>query len=123
MVDSLGLSYRNAWELNQIIDDEMLGRPKLHCEEIHLGGESYDFFFRDIVPCIRTLFGDPAFANRLVFIPERHYEDADHTKQMFGKMHTGQWWWSVQVSPRSPAVVYYLHSFSNPLSYAAQARQ
>ena len=40
---------------------------------------------------------------------------------MFGEMHTGRWWWSVQVSPRSPSVVYYLHSFSNPLSYAAQA--
>ena len=48
MVESLGLSYRNAQELNQIIDEEMSGWPKFHCEEIHLGGESYDFFFRDI---------------------------------------------------------------------------
>ena len=115
MVESLGLSYRNARELNQIIDEEMSGRPKFHCKEIHLGGESYNFFFQDIIPCIRALFSDPAFTNRLVFLPERHYQDADHTKPIFSEMHTGRWWWLVQVSPRSPPKVYHLRSFQQSL--------
>jgi Plavaka transposase len=110
VVENLGLSYHNARELNCIIDEEMSGRPKFKCEEIHLGGESHDFFFRDIIPCIRTLFGDPAFAKRLVFSPEYHYEDADHTKQLFAEMHTGRWWWSVQVIQSSPSVGYHLHT-------------
>ncbi|KAH8976939.1 hypothetical protein EDB86DRAFT_3068209 [Lactarius hatsudake] len=98
MVESLGLSYRNAQELNRIIDTELPGLPKFKCEEIHLGGGSHNFYFRDIIPCIRMLFGDPAFAGRLVFAPERHYKDANHTTQVFSEMHTGKWWWFVQKS-------------------------
>jgi Plavaka transposase len=111
VVESLGLSYRNARELDRIIDKEMSGRPKFECEEIRLDGESYDFFFRDIIACIRALFGDPAFAKRLVLVPERHYEDANHTKPLYSEMHTGRWWWSVQVSQISPSVVYYSRIF------------
>ncbi|KAH9037408.1 hypothetical protein EDB83DRAFT_2228658, partial [Lactarius deliciosus] len=59
MVESLGLSYHNARELNRIINKELPGPPKFKCEEIHLGGGSHDFYFRDIIPCIRMLFGDP----------------------------------------------------------------
>ncbi|KAN0135781.1 hypothetical protein V8E53_006421 [Lactarius tabidus] len=101
VVDNLGLSFRNARELNCLIDQEMPGRPKFECEEIHIGGESYDFYFRGILPCIRTLFGDPSFTRRLVFAPERHYQDPAHTTQLFGEMHTGKWWWSVQQSLES----------------------
>jgi Plavaka transposase len=97
VVENLGLSYRNARELNRIIDAGMPGRPKFKCEEIHIAGEACDFYFRDIIPSIRALFGDPSFAGRLVLAPERHYQDADHTTQVFSEMHTGKWWWSVQV--------------------------
>jgi hypothetical protein len=75
----------------------MPGRPKFKREEVQIGGESHDFYFQDIIPCIRALFGDPSFAQRLIFAPERHYQDADHTTQVFSEMHTGKWWWSVQV--------------------------
>ncbi|KAI9461724.1 hypothetical protein BJY52DRAFT_1425670 [Lactarius psammicola] len=80
VVKNLGLSYRNTRELNRIIDEEMPGRPKFKSEAIHFDGESFDFYFRDIIPCIRALFGDPAFARRLAFAPE------------FSEMHTGKWW-------------------------------
>src|SRR6266702_1872849 len=103
----------------------MPGRPKFKCEEIRLGGESYDFYYRDIILCIRTLFGDPTFARRLIFAPERHYQDADHTTQIFSEMHTGKWWWSVQVHPNISSHSR-LHTYtvpSNPLSYAAQVQQ
>ena len=97
VVESLGLTYRNARELNRIIDKEMPGRPKFKREEVHFGGESFNFYFRNIIPCIRTLFGEPSFANELILTPEGHFEDAEHTKQIFSEMHTGKWWWSVQV--------------------------
>ncbi|KAH9008391.1 hypothetical protein EDB85DRAFT_1824181, partial [Lactarius pseudohatsudake] len=44
VVENLGLSYRNAWELNRIIDEEMPGPPKFKYKEIHLGGGSHDFY-------------------------------------------------------------------------------
>ncbi|KAH8988112.1 hypothetical protein EDB92DRAFT_1817732 [Lactarius akahatsu] len=98
VVEKLELSYHNMKELNHIIDEEMPGRPKFKCEKICIGGESYDFHFREVIPCIRALFGDPRYSGRLVFAPERHYRDAGCTTQVFGEMYTGKWWWSVQQS-------------------------
>ncbi|KAI9451738.1 hypothetical protein BJY52DRAFT_1154329 [Lactarius psammicola] len=98
LVENLGLSYHNTKELNRIIDQEMPGRPKFKREDVCIGGESYDFYFREVIPCIRALFGDPRYSSRLVFAPERHYQDAGHTTQVFSEMYTGKWWWSVQQS-------------------------
>ncbi|KAI9430251.1 hypothetical protein BJY52DRAFT_1208101 [Lactarius psammicola] len=66
--------------------------------EVEIGGENFEFYFCEVVPCLRTLFGDPEFAKRLVFTPECHYQDSDHTVRVFSEMHTGKWWWSVQQS-------------------------
>ena len=54
-------------------------------------------FSRDILQCIRALYGSAAFARYLVFLPERHYRDANHTMRLYHDMHTGKWWWAVQV--------------------------
>ncbi|KAN0139940.1 hypothetical protein V8E53_002245 [Lactarius tabidus] len=96
VVENLGLSFCNVRELNHLIDEELPGRPRFKCEEISLGGESFDIHFREVIPCIRALFGDPNFASRLNLAPERHYLDEDCTVQIFSEMHTGNWWWSVQ---------------------------
>ncbi|KAF8259663.1 hypothetical protein EI94DRAFT_1812979 [Lactarius quietus] len=61
VVESLGLSYHTTKELNRIIDKEMPGRPKFKCEEVQISGESYNFHFWEIIPCLRVLFGDPRF--------------------------------------------------------------
>jgi len=84
-------------ELNRIINEEMPGCPKFKCEEVHIGGGSFDFYFHNIIPCIHSLFGDPTFAKWLIFKPEHHFEDAAQTNRIFNEMHTGKWWWSVQV--------------------------
>jgi hypothetical protein len=47
--------------------------------------------------CIRALYGDPQFAEHLVFAPERHYTSREHSCRIYNEMHTGDWWWSVQV--------------------------
>jgi hypothetical protein len=33
----------------------------------------------------------------LVFAPERHYTDPERTCCIYNEMHTGDWWWAVQV--------------------------
>ena len=48
--------------------------------------------------CIASLIGDPAFAEHLIFSPERHYVDQDMTVRLYHDMHTGKWWWETQVS-------------------------
>ncbi|KAI0069630.1 hypothetical protein K474DRAFT_1580419, partial [Panus rudis PR-1116 ss-1] len=72
--DALGLSYKNSRELNQIIDTYLPAqRPRFHRGGSVLEGEIYDVYYRDILACIRALYGDPSFAPYLIFKPEKHF--------------------------------------------------
>lgn len=64
---------------------------------LSVGGEDLEFHYREIIPSIRSLFGNPEFAHELVYAPEQHYTDAERTRRVYNEMHTGNWWWSVQV--------------------------
>ncbi|KAI9454588.1 hypothetical protein BJY52DRAFT_1205245 [Lactarius psammicola] len=94
----LGLSYRTSIELNEVIDKALPRRPPFQCEDVIIGGEHLQFYYRDTIPSIQALFGNPEFAHELVFAPERHYADAERTCRVYNEMHTGDWWWSVQAS-------------------------
>ena len=97
LVGKLGLSYRNINELNKIIDKVLPGRPTFKCKELIIDGQRHELYYREIIPCIRSLYGDPRLVHDLVFAPERHYTDETRTCRVFNEMHTGNWWWSVQV--------------------------
>jgi hypothetical protein len=97
VIDKLGLSYRTPKELNEIINKELPGRPQFKCQDLTIAGETLQFYFCDILQCIQALYGDPKFAHDLVFAPERHYANHQHTCCVYSEMHTGDWWWSEQV--------------------------
>lgn len=100
VADSLGLSYKSSEELNKIIDTQIPSeRPRFKREEVEMGGEIFEFYYRDVLECTRALFGDPEFANDLVFAPERHYTDLTRSVRVYSEMHTGSWWWDRQVCP------------------------
>ena len=86
--------------LNNILDTELQGRPSFQREVFVVGDEEQEFYFRDVIQCIWALFGDPEFAEHLVFVPERHYTSEEHTCRIYNEMHTGDWWWTVQVCER-----------------------
>ena len=71
----LGVSYRTVKDLNLIIDNLPGRRPPFQCQDVLIGNEKLQFHFRDILLCIRAIYGDPEFAQDLVFAPERHYAD------------------------------------------------
>ncbi|KAJ7795018.1 hypothetical protein B0H14DRAFT_3555990 [Mycena olivaceomarginata] len=97
VTESLGLSYKNSKELNQIIDQQLPnGRPVFQRQEIVVGGEAFDVYFRPIIECVRALYGDPEFAQDLIFAPERHYLDPDKTIRLYHDIHTAEWWWKTQ---------------------------
>ena len=80
MAQRLALSYKNSQELNKIIDKNLpSSRPRFQRHEIVVAGEAFEVYFRDILACIRALFGDPEFTPVLLLLPECHYADADHT--------------------------------------------
>ncbi|KAG2153066.1 uncharacterized protein EDB93DRAFT_1102813 [Suillus bovinus] len=94
--ESLGLSFKNAKELNAIIDYELPTRcPKFRHEQVIIAGEAFDVYYRDVIECIKALYGDPNFADYLAFTPEWHYADEDQTTHLFHDMHR---WWDTQAA-------------------------
>ncbi|KAJ3538664.1 hypothetical protein NM688_g6483 [Phlebia brevispora] len=94
--ERLELSFKNVRELNKIVDALPSTRPKFIRDEIVVAEEAFEVYMRDVVECLRALFGNAEFARYLVFLPERHYADADQTMRLYYNMHTGKWWWAVQ---------------------------
>lgn len=96
--EALGLSFSSADELNAIIDKKLPdGLPKFVREEVKLDGQTYEFYYRDIMQCIRVLYGDPELAEFLVHAPEKHFTGPDKKTRIYSEMHTGKWWWARQV--------------------------
>ncbi|KAJ6450612.1 hypothetical protein C8R45DRAFT_1057188 [Mycena sanguinolenta] len=95
--EALGLSYGTSAQLNTIIDNELpTGQPKFHKSEVVVDGQSFPLYSRDILECVRALYGDSDFAPYLFVAPEQHYMDKDKTIRMYHNMHTGKWWWATQ---------------------------
>ncbi|KAJ7756682.1 hypothetical protein B0H16DRAFT_1662562 [Mycena metata] len=94
--EALNLSYGTSAQLNKIIDEKLPGRPKFVRSEVVVNGEVFPFYSRDIIECVRALWGDSDFAPYLFVAPERHYIDKNRTVRMYHNMHTGKWWWSTQ---------------------------
>ncbi|KAJ3995318.1 hypothetical protein F5050DRAFT_1573893 [Lentinula boryana] len=95
--ENLNLSYRNADQLNVIIDEELPSIcPKFERQEVVVQGQAYEMYFRDILECLKSLYGDAEFIEYLKFAPECHYENVQCEDQLFHDMYTGGWWWSTQ---------------------------
>jgi len=84
-------------ELNEKIDDDLPTCPTFQRKEVSFGGEALEFYYRDIMKCIQAIYSDPQFADVLVFAPERHYTSQERTCRIYNELHTGDWWWKVQV--------------------------
>ncbi|KAN0106946.1 hypothetical protein V8E52_010654 [Russula decolorans] len=97
VIERLELSYDSMKGLNDIIDNNLSGHPSFQCKVLHIENEHLDFYCRDMLQCIRTLYGDPAFAQELALSPVQVYTDAEKTCRVVNEMHTGDWWWSIQV--------------------------
>ncbi len=97
MRTALNLSYKTSDELNRLIDKSLPGRPAFKRRVVITQGEASELYHRDVMECVRALWGDPDFTDELILEPERQYADADQTIRMFHDMHTGKWWWRTQV--------------------------
>jgi len=62
-----------------------------------VANEVCEVYFRNVIACVKALYGDPDFAQYLVFVPEKHYVDDGKIQRMYHNMHMGKWWWSTQV--------------------------
>ena len=93
-----GLSLRSARDINKKID--LLPSPAkfqhvaLSVNEVT---DSFDLYWRDPLEVIGDLLADPSFADVVTFTPERRYTTASRRSRLFNEMHTGEWWWRMQV--------------------------
>ena len=88
MKQKLGLSYGSTEELNRIIDTRLHGRtPRFKRAKVEMAGESFDLYFRDILECVRALYGNPEFARYLVFEPEKVYSQGNHERLYCSEMN------------------------------------
>ncbi|KAK7461765.1 hypothetical protein VKT23_008195 [Stygiomarasmius scandens] len=95
--EKLDLSYRNSNELNAIIDKKLpSSHPQFQRQEVVVQGQVFELYFQDILECVKALYSDAEFAPYLKLAPERHFEDASCSEQLYHNMHTGSWWWSTQ---------------------------
>jgi len=97
MPDEVGLSYRTVKQLNNLIDHKLPGWPPFQSKELLISQERLHFHYRDALECIRSLFGDPQYAQDLVFAPERHYTSHERESHLYHKMYACDWWWTIQV--------------------------
>ena len=95
--EQLGTSYKNANELSKKIDQLPTRRPKFKKKRVTVAGEKFEFFSRDILDCIAEIYGRHDLVPHLKFKPEQHYADAEHKIRIYGDIHTGKWWWKLQV--------------------------
>ena len=73
------MSYKNSDELNQIIDTNLPGWPQFRRQEVVQSSEVLEYYARDIIECLHTLWGDPDFDGNLILEPEQLYANEEMT--------------------------------------------
>ena len=97
VVDKLELSYHTIKQLDDLLDNNLPQHPSFRCKEQVVGDERLKFYYRDVLECIRLLFGDPQYAKDLVFAPERQYTSQERKSRLYHEMYVCDWWWTIQV--------------------------
>jgi len=63
------------------------------------GQRTLPFFYRNVLDCVRYLLRQIAYRDDLIYAPRREYDQSG--QRIYAGMHTADWWWDVQVLPRS----------------------
>ena len=60
MQERLELSYGTTQQLNRIIDTKIPHeRPRFQRAEVVVDNVGYDVYYRDVLECVRALYGEP----------------------------------------------------------------
>jgi hypothetical protein len=84
--------------LNQKLDGLEDKTPWQHFT-VNMSGDTQDYnvFAHNPLACIKALFGDPAFAEKMSFAPEKLYADPECQVRIYHEMNTGNWWCETQI--------------------------
>jgi len=87
--------------LASIPDDQALGEWELHTLEEMRWNDNHQrtikYWSRDIIKSMRWLIRQPAYAQHLIFAPQRCLNNDTPPKRLYTEMHSADWWWETQV--------------------------
>jgi hypothetical protein len=111
------LPFKNAEQLLFTIDSLPLPGSSWRCNVRELHGDKLDrhgqpvveeveFWYRDILSCVKDLLGNPLFNGDICYEPTKVYRDLEGLIRLVDEAWTGDWMWDIQVStvcyPHSP---------------------
>jgi Plavaka transposase len=59
--------------------------------------EFLEVWFRNLIDCIKELFGNPSFRDNISYVPQKVFTNGAGTTRIYDEMWTGDWWWTMQV--------------------------
>jgi hypothetical protein len=81
-------------------DDQALGEWELYTLEDMRWNDNHQPHIKycslDIIKSMRWLMRQPAYAEHLIFAPQRCCNSDTPLKHLYTKMHTADWWWETQ---------------------------
>jgi len=109
----------NEYFSSGLVSSALVGYSSMHTRENHLRSldphSSYlqwfegqvddskrtqPFFYRNVRDCVRYLLCQIADQDDLVYAPWREFDP--NGERIYAEMHTGDWWWEVQVQRHNP---------------------
>ena len=94
---------KSNYHLRQMIDrmEDGLGHGSWKKSELSMAWneqhpDNIVFWHRDLICCARWILRQQAYGKHLVYAPVRCFNSAG--QRVYDEMHTGDWWWDMQVS-------------------------
>jgi len=82
-------------------DHQALGGRELHTLEDMRWNDNHQcpikYWSRDIIKSMSWSMRQPAYAEHLIFTPQRCFNSDSPPKRLHTEMHTADWWWETQV--------------------------
>jgi len=99
-------SFKNGDGVQKLVagmpDDQALREWELHTLEDMWWNDNHQrpikYWSWDIIKSMRWLMQQPAYAEHLIYAPQRCFNSDTPPKRLYTEMHTADWWWETRVS-------------------------
>ena len=103
-------SFKNMDRVQKLVasrpDDLALGEWDLHTFEDMRWTDNHQrlikYWSRDIIKSMRWLMRQPAYAEHLIYAPQRCFNSDTPPRRLYTEMHTADWWWETLVRRDTP---------------------
>src|SRR5690606_37318896 len=108
--------FTSAYTLSKLLDDL---DPDLNIDSWkimavdHVGTGLVEFRYRSVEAMVRSIFKQPSHEPYMVYSPVKEYDGPDKGYRLLSGIHTGDWWWRMQVYSVIRFLYFFLNSYRN----------